>query len=59
VVEHVERAIAVGNLKLDRVGGLGVVDRHRDVAVVGMPEQSDVETIAYAAVEFAWRRRDG
>jgi hypothetical protein len=56
VVEYVERAVAVADFKLKRLSSLGVADPDRDVAVMGVPAQLNVDAIAGAAVEFAWRR---
>lgn len=58
VVENVERALAVADLKLECLARLDVVDRYRDVAVEGVPEQLDVDAVAYPALQFARRRRD-
>jgi hypothetical protein len=53
VLEHLERALALAHRKLERLTGLGVVDRHGYPGVVGVPKQTDLDPVARAAVELA------
>ena len=53
VMERLERALAFAYQKFERLAGLGVGDRDRDVAVVLTPQQPDLDPVATAAVELA------
>ena len=56
VVEYVARAVAVADFEFECLARFGVGDRYREVAVMGVPEQLDVDAVALATVEFADRR---
>jgi hypothetical protein len=52
VVEDLERALALANRQFEDFAGLSVVDCYRNLAVVRVPEQPDVDTVARAPVEL-------
>jgi hypothetical protein len=56
VVEGVERSLAVGNVQLECFAGFGVVDLDRDVAIVGVPEQANLNAAGAETVEFSRQR---
>jgi hypothetical protein len=53
VVEHIEGSIAVTNVKLERFAPLVVVNLDRDTAVIGVPEQANLNAVDDAAIEFS------
>jgi hypothetical protein len=42
-------------VKLERFAGVVVMNLDRDVAVIGVPEQANLNAVGAAAVEFSWR----